>query len=286
MNNKSSQILIVDDVADNLLMMQNLLGKEGYCVSTYDNGNEAIASILASPPDLILLDVMMPNLDGYEVTFKIRSQPHLPYIPILLICADESQNLANGLDLGADDFLYEPLKINDLLARVRSLLRLKYSIDAMEEMTKAREDFISRLANDLRTPLVAADRMLFLLQKGTFGELIPEAKKAIAAISESNQNLLALVNTLLEVHRFEAGYKRLVRTRFNLTKMIQQVVEELKPLANAKGLCLTYSQPDLTPIKIMGDGLDLRRVVTNLVGNAIKFTDSNYVNEQRNYGFC
>lgn len=277
MNSKPSRILVVDDVADNLLIMRAILSEEGYRVSTYNNGIDAIASIIASPPDLILLDVMMPDLDGYEITFKIRSLPYLPFIPILLVAADESQDLADGLDLGADDFVYKPLKINELLGRVRNLLRLKHSIDNMQEMSKAQEDFVSRLTHDLRTPLVAADRMLSLLHKGTFGELTPNAKKAISTISGSNQNLMCLVDTLLEVHRFEAGCKRLTTARFNLTKMIQEVVMELEPLALGKGLSLTYSQPESTPIKIVGDRLELRRVVTNLVGNALKFTDSGYV---------
>ncbi|HAZ46668.1 MAG TPA: hybrid sensor histidine kinase/response regulator [Cyanobacteria bacterium UBA11369] len=273
MRDKPSKILAVDDVADNLFLMQTILEEEGYCVSTSSNGLDAIATVEASPPDLILLDVMMPDVDGYEVTLRIRSLLQLPFIPILLITADRSIPRVNGLDLGADDFVYKPIKVDELLARVRSLLRLKHSIDAMQKMTLAREDFVSRLTHDLRTPLVAADRMLNLLQRGKFGSLSPNAIEAIATISDSNQNLLSLVNTLLEVHRFEAGCKTLARAPFNLKKMIREVVKELEPVALDKGLSLTYDEQDPTPIKIMGDRLELRRVMTNLVGNAIKFTD-------------
>ncbi|MCL1472027.1 hybrid sensor histidine kinase/response regulator [Argonema antarcticum] len=264
MKNKPSKILAVDDVADNLFMIQTILSEEGYHVSTSSNGLDAIASIETSPPDLILLDVMMPNVDGYEVTFRIRSNPQLPFIPILLVTADESTNIADGLDLGADDFVYKPIEVQELLARVRSLLRLKHSIDAMQEMTKAKEDFVSRLTHDLRTPLVAADRMLSLLHRGKFGELSPQAVEAITTVSDSNQNLLALVNTLLEVHRFEAGCKRLAIAPFNLNKMIREVVKELEHLAVEKNLSLIYE--DTTPIRIRGDCIELRRVITNLVG--------------------
>lgn len=271
MKNKSSKILAVDDVADNLFMMQTILSEEGYQVSTSSNGMDAIASIEASPPDLILLDVMMPNVDGYEVTFRIRSNHQLPFIPILLVTADESINIADGLDLGADDFVYKPIEVQELLARVRSLLRLKHTIDAMQEMTKAKEDFVSRLTHDLRTPLVAADRMLSLLHRGKFGELPTQAVEAITTVSDSNENLLALVNTLLEVHRFEAGCKRLAIAPFNLNKMIREVIKELELMAVEKNLSLIYE--DTTPIRIRGDCIELRRVITNLVGNAIKFTD-------------
>lgn len=277
MKESTGKILAVDDLEDNLFLMQTILSEEGYCVSTCSNGLDAIASIEASPPDLILLDVMMPGLDGYEVTYKIRSLPQLPFIPILLITADTSTSLANGLDLGADDFVYKPIQVNELLARVRSLLRLKHSIDAMQEMTKARDDFVSRLTHDLRSPLVAADRMLALLHRGKFGELSPKAIEAIATIANSNQNLLSLVDTLLEVHRFEAGCKRLASAPFDLKKLVREVVKEQEAIALEKGLTLIYDDTDFKPLKIKGDRLELRRVFTNLVGNAIKFADVGHV---------
>ena len=277
MKDKPSKILAVDDVADNLFLIQTILSEEGYCITTSSNGLEAIACVEASPPDLILLDVMMPEVDGYEVTYRIRSNPQLPFIPILLITAHKSTRIADGLDLGADDFVYKPIEVDELLARVRSLLRLKHSIDAMQEMTLARADFVSRLTHDLRTPLVAADRMLTLLQRGKFAELPPKVIEAITTIASSNQNLLSLVNTLLEVHRFEADCKRLVIAPFDLKKMIKEVVRELDAIALDKGLSLIYDEQYNGSIRIKGDRLDLRRVITNLVGNAIKFTDIGYV---------
>lgn len=277
MKDRPSKILVVDDVADNLFLMQTILSEEGYCVTTRSSGLEALVSVEASPPDLILLDVMMPEVDGYEVTYRIRSNPQLPFMPILLITAHKSTRLTDGLDLGADDFVYKPIQVDELLARVRSLLRLKHSIDAMQEMTKVREDFVSRLTHDLRTPLVAADRMLTLLQRGKFAELPPKAIEAITTIASSNQNLLSLVNTLLEVHRFEAGCKSLAIASFDLKKMIKEVVRELEAIALDKALSLTYDEQDNGSIRIKGDRLELRRVITNLVGNAIKFTDIGYV---------
>ena len=273
MRDKPSRILAVDDTTDNLFIMQAILSEEGYCVTTRSSGLEALAQVEESPPDLLLLDVMMPEVDGYEVTYRIRSNPQLPFIPILLIAADNSTTIADGLDLGADDFVYKPIQVNELLARVRSLLRLKHSIDAMLEMTKTREDFVARLTHDLRIPLVGADRMLNLLQRGKFGELPQKAIEAIATISNSNQNLLSLVNTLLEVHRFESGCKSLAIAPFDLKKLVKEVVKELEAVAIDKGLVLTFDEPDPQPLRIEGDRLELRRVITNLVGNAIKFTD-------------
>lgn len=113
---------------------------------------------------------MMPGMDGYEVTRRIRGNPELKkiYIPILLITAFHESSVVEGLDVGADDFIRKPFDTDELLARVRSLLRLKESLDEQRKMARQREDFVSRLTHDLRTPLVAADRMLYLFQEEAF----------------------------------------------------------------------------------------------------------------------
>jgi DNA-binding response OmpR family regulator len=145
----------VDDSPDNVLLIQTILEEEGYEILTAENGSSALALIQKSPPDLLLLDVMMPGMDGYEVTRRIRENTKLPFIPILLITAYDQSSLVQGLDMGADDFIRKPVELDELLARVRSLLRLKHSIDDRDQMARLREDFVSRLTHDLRTPLVA-----------------------------------------------------------------------------------------------------------------------------------
>lgn len=109
------------------------------------------------------------------------------------------------------------------------LLRLKHSIDEREQMARLREDFVSRLTYDLRTPLVAADRILTLFQEEAFGKLTEAMVEAISTMKLSNHNLLEMTNTILEVYRYEAGRKRLTFTRFDLRELIEEVVTELKP---------------------------------------------------------
>lgn len=272
----SDRILAVDDSPDNLFLIEAILAEEGYEVVCKSDGSSALASINADPPDLVLLDVMMPGIDGYEVTRRIRTNSDLPFIPILLITAHDHSSVVEGLDAGADDFIRKPVEVDELLARVRSLLRLKHSIDQQMAMSRQREDFVSRLTHDLRTPLVAADRMLHLVLQGALGDISPTLEDAITSMINSNQNLLQMVNTLLEVYRYEAGRKTLTFSSFDLGKIIQEVIQELTPLAQDKELTLKFNPISncLTdsPI-IMGDPLEIRRVVTNLVGNAIKFTD-------------
>jgi CheY-like chemotaxis protein len=121
----AKRILVVDDIEDNVSLLQVILTEEGYEVDTATDGKSALAKIEASPPDLVLLDAMMPQMNGYEVTRRIRQNKKLPFIPILLITAYIEANVPKGLDLGANDFIRKPIEYDELLARVKSTLRLK-----------------------------------------------------------------------------------------------------------------------------------------------------------------
>jgi signal transduction histidine kinase len=276
---RSDKILVVDDSPDNVFLIKTILEEEGYTISTAENGISALAQLQASPCDLVLLDLMMPGMDGYEVTRRIRGDMKMQqYIPILLITAHDAPNVAHGLDLGADDFIRKPVTVDELLARVRSLLRLKHSIDERDEIARQREDFVSRLTHDLRTPLVAADRMLMLFGQGALGSLSPQMQEVITIMARSNLNLLSMVNTLLEVYRFEAGRKTLAFQPVDLAKLLEEVAGELTPLAQDKALSINLDfSEESTAIAVMGDRLELHRLFTNLVGNAIKFTESGSV---------
>ncbi|HBE52991.1 MAG TPA: hybrid sensor histidine kinase/response regulator, partial [Cyanobacteria bacterium UBA11369] len=170
-------------------------------------------------------------------------------------------------------------EVDELLARVRALLRLKHSVDERDAIARQREDFVSRLTHDLRTPLIAADRMLQLMLQGALGELSPTMQEAISTMTRSNQNLLTMANTLLEVYRYEAGRKTLSFSPVDLRDLLKEIIQELSPLANDKKLSLTLglsennsNHPD--QFTVAGDRLELHRVFTNIIGNAIKFTDT------------
>ncbi|MGB3299531.1 MAG: HAMP domain-containing sensor histidine kinase [Phormidesmis sp.] len=290
MTSKPVNILAVDDVPDNLFILESILGDiDNYRLNCVDGGRVALEYLNAQLPDLILLDVMMPGMDGYEVTRRIRDKKDIPYIPILLITAHDQSSLSEGLDSGADDFIRKPFDIDELMARVRSLLRLKHSLDEQSEMLRQRDDFVARLTHDLRTPLVAANRMLSLSLEGVFGEPPQEMGEAIENVIANNENLLNMTNTLLQVYRHEAGQKKLVRSPFSAYSLAQEIVQELKPLADEKGIKLTVKaqaekgssgsldrkKPETAnKYRTEGDLIELRRLLTNLVGNAIKFTDT------------
>ncbi len=272
---QAERILVVDDLPDNIALVQFLLASEGYQIEAARSGVECLEMVYKNLPDLILLDVMMPGMDGYEVTRRLKADSRLPFLPILLVTASDRPSAAFGLDAGADEFIRKPIEPDELLARVRSLLRLKRSIAERDSIARQREDFVARLAHDLRTPLVAADRVLNLMNQGALGAMPPAMAEAIPMMVRSNSNLLALVRTLLEVYRYEAGAKRLHFQPLDLVELTEQVCAELMPLATEKQLkLLTRFQP--VP-KVQADRLELRRVVTNLLGNALKFTDEGEV---------
>lgn len=125
LNEKSvtaDRILVVDDIPDNSFLLKILLEEEGYQVEVADSGHAALAKIEAQPPDLVLLDVMMPDMSGFEVTRQIRQNRQLPFIPILLITAHDQPKASEGFEVGADGFLRKPIESEELLDRVHSIL--------------------------------------------------------------------------------------------------------------------------------------------------------------------
>jgi two-component system, cell cycle response regulator len=137
---RDSRILVVDDHPDNLEIINARLSSRGYQVETATNGQEALDLVRADPPHLILLDVMMPLLDGYEVSRRIKRDPGLPYVPIILVTArDSTEDKVEGLDAGADDYLTKPINFPELEARVRSMLRIKKLQDELDHKNRELE---------------------------------------------------------------------------------------------------------------------------------------------------
>src|SRR4051794_36348899 len=181
-----ARILVVDDNVDNVTLLATLLRAHNFEVETCHGGTEALEAVAANPPSLILLDVMMPGLDGYEVAGRIKANPDLPFIPIILVTAkNELSDKIYGLERGADDFLSKPVNTGELLARVRALLRLKIAQDDLQqkhhELTEVnqqlkqseelREELVHMITHDLRGPLTGLVGALELMEDGTLGTM-------------------------------------------------------------------------------------------------------------------
>jgi CheY-like chemotaxis protein len=124
-----ARILVVDDLPDNCFLLQTILESEGYLVEVADSGQAALESIVSNPPDLVLLDVMMPEMNGFEVTRRLRQNPSLPFIPILLVTGYSEPTPADGFEVGADGFIRKPIDFNDLLHQIRTILQPRNLIE-------------------------------------------------------------------------------------------------------------------------------------------------------------
>ena len=141
-----AKILIVDDHEDNIELLRARLAARGYRIDTAMDGEQALACVAREAPDLILLDVMMPRIDGFEVVRRLKADRNLPFIPIILQTAlDSTEHKVEGLDAGADDYITKPINFAELEARVKSMLRIKALQDALEERERELSEANRRL---------------------------------------------------------------------------------------------------------------------------------------------
>jgi two-component system, cell cycle response regulator len=191
---RQDRILVVDDHPDNVEIINARLSSRGFTVETATNGQEALDQVLANPPHLILLDVMMPLMDGYEVARRIKQDPALPFIPIILVTArDSTADKVEGLDAGADDYLTKPINFPELEARVRSMLRIKRLQDELDQKNRELE-----VANKRLRRLSITDGLTELFNHRHMHELLHEE---FERTKRSNEPLAVL---MLDLDRFKA----------------------------------------------------------------------------------
>lgn len=271
MNNYPS-ILIVDDEPNNFDVIEALLDNEDYDLNYASSGYKALERLEIFHPDVILLDVMMPELNGIDVCKKIKSNPQWKAIPIIMVTALTSkEDMAQCLDAGASDFLSKPVNGLELRARIKSMVRIKQQYDNLETLLQMREDMVHMIVHDLRNPLTTILLSAELLNDPS----LPESRKPekIERIARGGHRLQSLIDSLLLMAKIESGKMVLKYTSTDLNQMCSALIEDFDAIAAQKKLKLVLNLPDKQLVNI--DVPVFRRILDNLLSNAIKFSPAN-----------
>ncbi len=264
------KILAVDDAPDNLILLDKLLKRQGFDVVNASSGKECLAKSASDHPDLIILDVAMPEMDGFETLKHLRGNEITKSIPVIILTANskDAKSIEEGFSLGADEYLTKPIDQDELIARVRSILRV---VKAEQEIEQLKADFQSMLVHDLRSPLSVIIGVLELAANGEFDKNPGELKEFLGSALETSEKMLGLINDILDVAKLEAGKLQLNKQPNDFNVVVGTVVARLKVLARDKGISLTIQEDKNIPLCEFDSG-KIEQVVTNLVSNAIKFT--------------
>lgn len=268
MDQKSS-ILVVDDEPHGFDVIEAHLYREGYDLTYVSSGIEALKCLNNIKPDVILLDVMMPDLDGIEVCRKIKSNHQQKHIPIIMVTAlNSKEDLARSFEAGADDFLTKPVSGIELRARVRSMLRIKQQYDALQATLNLREELSNMIVHDLRNPLTKIIAGSSLLLDSNLDE---EDIKDVQLILSAGRQLNLLINDLLILTKMESGKMLLNRIAVDLNKLATTALSEFAGVAASKDINLKSQLAEqVNPVYV--DVNLLGRVFDNLLSNALKFS--------------
>jgi two-component system sensor histidine kinase/response regulator len=268
-----NRILIVDDKPITHQVLAEMFASAGVTnVACAIDGLSALTQVAKDPPDLILLDVMMSGMDGFEVCRRLKSDPATAHIPVVLVTAlaDRDSRL-QGLEAGADDFLTKPVDRAELLARARSLLKAKRLHDDLAEAVRARIEFVGQVSHELRTPLFAISGLTEMLLDGEVAE--PEdSQRYLRTIYEQARHLGRIVDDLLDLSRFERGRQSLTFQPLNLRPFLDDTIALLQPEAAERKITLRLGEAQ-DGLTVQGDEGRLRQVIINLLNNAMRYND-------------
>lgn len=289
MTQNKYRILAVDDTPANIEMLYAILQPE-YTVSVAMNGRDALEIARTALPDVILLDIVMPGMDGYEVCRKLKEQQETSAIPIIFVTALNSpQEEEKGFALGAVDFISKPFSPPTVLARIKTHLALSnqnkmleervalrtaeliQAKEAAEAASQAKSVFLANISHELRTPLNGIQGMVQLLEGSS---LDAGQKELVSMLNHSTVRLGSLVASLLELSQIESGKLATEHKRVSLRLMLQPVLKVFSSQAHVQGLNFTSTiMPDV-PDEVFCDPGCIKQILTNVLSNAVRYTKS------------
>ncbi len=286
------KILIVDDLIENLISLEAILEDFDIEIIRAYSGEEALKISMKEEFALVILDVQMPGMNGYETLEMMRQRKKTKYLPVIFVSAIHQSDLhiIKGIETGAVDFIPKPVipdilrgkvrvfldlylqrvKLDHLLAEMEEAnLNLKVAKDKAEEATRTKSMFLANMSHEIRTPLNGVIGISKLLKKSV---LDPEQQELVNIITNSGENLMMIINDILDFSKIESGQVQFESINFELKELIEDIFQLMKFRAEEKGIEFRYSISDDIPPVLCGDPLRINQILLNLINNAIKFT--------------
>jgi two-component system sensor histidine kinase/response regulator len=276
---KGRKILIVDDDRLNLRILAGILRPDGYSLAEADSGERALEVYAQFRPDLVLLDVMLPGLNGFETCRILHQTYGAETAPVIFITAkSESDDVVEGLAAGGIDYLPKPFRPKEALARIRTHMhnrllveQQRLLVDQLNKADAAKNRFLGMAAHDLRNPLASIRALSEFLRDGTVGAMTDEQVDLVKTIHTASQQMLDLVNELLDVATIESGEMKLSLEPNNLAEIINKSVYLANIEAEKKKTVITFDgrRP---AILVKLDAAKIKQVIDNLLSNAVKYS--------------
>jgi two-component system sensor histidine kinase/response regulator len=288
---KRQKILIVDDNPKNRAICEEIF-QDRYDLVQADDGLTALRLVRELQPDVVLLDVMMPGLDGYQVCQRMKTDPETGHIPVIIVSAKGQTNeIIEGFDSRADDYIVKPFVNSELRARVTATLRLKQAQDELQqanrqlqehtrkleeanerlkELDRIKAGFTAMLVHDLRSPLSVVQVTLQMLESDAL-VLQSEYQTLIRESLSSCNELFELTSDLMEIFRSESTTMVLSKGQISLQRLVEEPVRQATVLARKKDIAIELNLPSTLP-DVRVDAYKMQRAMTNLLANAVKFT--------------
>lgn len=267
MSDKKKMILIVDDNAEILQVLGSLLTGSGYDLGFSRNGQQALNFVAQRKPDLILLDVIMPEMDGYEVCQKIKEDPENQNIPIIFLTAkNDTDDIAKGFEIGAVDYVVKPFNQVELLARIRTHLNLKLKEDEIIRKNAEQRELLHVLCHDLANPLANLEGIFLLMREQL--SLWDELKDVVFTSIKNGKDIIELVQKMRGI---EEGKLKLILNPLNLLKQVEEALKILNERLKQKNISVNINID--SDIHITAEKVSfVNSVLNNLLSNAIKFS--------------